>query len=74
MKAEMAISSKFARPIVIKDVHSIKLVDNHNNVIAVVMQVADNGIYMVSADEPEFAEFLARYNISGGVSAELVKV
>lgn len=74
MKVEISIASKFARPIEIKDARVVKIVDNEDNVIAVFMQVANNGIYAVTADDPGFAEFLSRYNISGGTKAELVKV
>lgn len=73
MRVEISIASRFAKPVEIKDARVVKIVDNSGNVIAVCMQMGENGVYMVAADDPMFEEFLRKYGISGGAKAELVE-
>jgi hypothetical protein len=64
MKVRIVNKDLFSEPIIVNDLQIVVLTDDFDQPLFVASKVADRGIWLMSADDPNFADAIKKLGVS----------
>ena len=71
MKIKATQGSVLTRPAILEGISMTQVFNNANQLVLVAVEVDQEGVYVKTADDPDFQAFCAQYGIRAERAAEL---